>query len=198
MKLPVLMYHKVSRAEIPERLNVSPEQLESQFRYLSENGFQSISIRELIEHIYEGKKIQKRAILITFDDGYNSHFSNVYPLLLRYNLKATIFLTAAFVQTNENTSEREYLHIKEILTMQRDRVEYGLHTMDHKSYNDLSTTEIEDDIEKTLQLFAKLDIPVEPCFAYTYGAFPRKDPRKREELFKIFEKKGIRLAFPNW
>ncbi|HVT84995.1 MAG TPA: polysaccharide deacetylase family protein [Chitinophagaceae bacterium] len=195
MRLPILMYHKVSEHEAPGELNVSPKQLETQFRYLSENGFTAISVHELMEYFSTGKRLPTKPILITFDDGYKSHFTNVYPLLLRYNMKALIFLTAGFIQTGNSVSQAEYLHSNEILAMKPETVEYGLHTMEHKSYDELSLSEIEEDIENIKSYFFRYRIPFVPCLAYTYGAFPRKDKEKRTSLFKVFEKEGIQMAF---
>lgn len=195
MRLPILMYHKVSEREAPGELNVSPKQLETQFRYLSENGFTAISVHELMEYFSTGKRLPTKPILITFDDGYKSHFTNVYPLLLRYNMKALIFLTAGFIQTGNSVSQAEYLHSNEILAMKPETVEYGLHTMEHKSYDELSLSEIEEDIENVKSYFSRYRIPFVPCLAYTYGAFPRKDKEKRTALFKVFEKEGIQMAF---
>lgn len=195
MRLPVLMYHKVSEEEDTGNLNVSPKQLEAQFRYLIKKGYSAISVHKLIRHISTGELLPKRPVLITFDDGYESHFLNVYPLLLKYNLRALIFLTAGFIQTDKSTSQKEYLHINHILEMNQEIVEYGLHTMSHESYDKLSLLEIEKDIESTTGFFSQQQIPFRPCLAYTYGAFPRKDKEKRIAVFRIFEKKGIQLAF---
>ncbi|MBS1920873.1 MAG: polysaccharide deacetylase family protein [Bacteroidetes bacterium] len=195
MKLPVLMYHKVSEHETPGRLNVSPKQLEKQFRYLWESGFKPISVQELLDHISSGRQLPAKPVMITFDDGYESQFSNVYPLLLRYNMKAVIFLTAGFIQNANINSQSEYITIENILAMKQENVEYGLHTMEHKSYEELPLEEIEKDI-KDLKLFFSLhEIPFVSCLAYTFGAFPRNDKEKRIMLFKLFEKEGIHLAF---
>ena len=195
MKFPVLMYHKVENVARGDGLMVTTAQLESQFLYLKKKRFNTISLSMLIDHAVYGKPLPENPILISFDDGYKNNFTFLYPLLTKYNLKANIFLVADFIQTGKQANGDGYLHIKDINTMSQDVVEFGFHTYDHKSYARISIKEIEQDIYKMQQRFAELKIACQPCFAYAYGAFTRKDKEKQEALEGLFRQFNIQLAF---
>lgn len=194
-KLPVLLYHKVAETTKLHELTVDTRQLEQHFRHLSRKGFTPILLSDLIAFLDQAIPLPAKPVLITFDDGYKNNFTKLYPLLIKYNFKAVIFLTAGFIQTGDTDSGTDYLHSQEIGQMRKDIVEYGLHTLYHKSYDELSLEQIEEDIDKARQRLHELKINIQPCLAYTFGAFPRKDKKKRNNMFEIFEKKGIRLAF---
>lgn len=86
--VPVLMYHAVSDDVWGiDELFVSPEDMEEQLAYLVENGYDPIWFEDLA-HIDDYDK----PVLLTFDDGYDDNYLNLFPLLQKYNVKATIFV----------------------------------------------------------------------------------------------------------
>ena len=86
--VPVLMYHAVGDDlwGIPE-LFVSPSQLEKQIQAMLDAGYTPITFEDL-DHVAE---IQK-PVMMTFDDGYEDNYTDLFPLLKQYNVKATIFV----------------------------------------------------------------------------------------------------------
>jgi peptidoglycan/xylan/chitin deacetylase (PgdA/CDA1 family) len=196
MKLPVLMYDKVDDDVTPDYLTVSTKQLKKQFEYLNKNNFTCILFSDLIRYVRNEKKLPPKPVLLTFDDGYENNYTNLYPLLLEFNCKANIFLVSDFVETeNIQISENKHLSVSDIKKMKSDIIEFGLHTVNHKSYNDLTIQEIDEDLKKSQLKFKTLSIPFQPCFAYTYGAYPKKDEQKRTEIFKCLQNNNVELAF---
>ena len=96
--VPTLMYHAVSDDMwgFPE-LFVSPAELEAQLQYLTENGFTTIHFSDLrvIDRI-------EKPVLLTFDDGYLDNHTELFPLLQKYNCKATIFVITDSIGTHEH------------------------------------------------------------------------------------------------
>lgn len=96
--VPTLMYHAVSDDMwgFPE-LFVSPAELEAQLQYLTENGFTTIHFSDLrvIDRI-------ENPVLLTFDDGYLDNYTELFPLLQKYNCKATIFVITDSIGTHEH------------------------------------------------------------------------------------------------
>ncbi len=195
--LPVLMYHKVIDAGFPDYLTITTQELERQFRHLNKKKYTSIFLSDLLDHLNENKKLSSKSILLTFDDGYKNNYTHLYPLLKKYGLKANIFLVAGFIQSSvDNTSDQtDFLHIDDIRKMSSDTIQFGLHSYDHKSYNDLTISQIEEDIRSCRTRLNNLHIPYQPCLAYTYGAFPKKDSKKRNQMFRTMQANGIRCAF---
>ena len=88
VNVPILMYHAVSddlwgSAE----LFVSPAEMEKQLAYLQENGYTTITFEDLprLDEI-------EKPILLTFDDGYRDNYTELFPLLQKYEAKATVFV----------------------------------------------------------------------------------------------------------
>lgn len=92
--VPVLMYHHIR----PEAgmIACTPENFEDQLRWLQKQGYRSLSLSEFAQHL-QGKEVGK-AVLITFDDGYLNNWVYAFPLLLKYQFNATIFLVTSWLQ----------------------------------------------------------------------------------------------------
>jgi peptidoglycan/xylan/chitin deacetylase (PgdA/CDA1 family) len=87
------MYHRVyETSSDPWELCVSPYHFAEQLEVLSKN-YQVISLNELVRSLREGQ-LPKRGVVLTFDDGYADNLWNAKPLLEKYELPATVFITS--------------------------------------------------------------------------------------------------------
>lgn len=99
----VLLYHRVSPGgdewlfEVP---GVHPEAFERQLQYLRSR-YEVISLSELVQNVFDSKHTGRRIVSITFDDGYKDNFSYAFPILRKYHMPATIFLTTAPIDSRE-------------------------------------------------------------------------------------------------
>ncbi|MEA4910821.1 Poly-beta-1,6-N-acetyl-D-glucosamine N-deacetylase [bioreactor metagenome] len=98
-KVVVLGYHQVRNVEVSDgpkaRLFItSPETFEKEIKLLSDEGYISISVTEYINYLKNKKEnpIPKKSVVITFDDGYLTQYTNAFPILKKYGMKATLFL----------------------------------------------------------------------------------------------------------
>ena len=95
--VPVFLYHQVN----PISSNVSPKIFEEHLKIIKKYNMETITISE-----YYSNNIQKNSMLLTFDDGYYDNFKYVFPLLKKYNMKATIFLNTLYIMDKrENEPE---------------------------------------------------------------------------------------------
>ena len=193
--LRVLMYHRTIPNGIPELLTVTAEQLENQFKAIKEQGYNCVTVNEIINHIANGTPLKENAILLTFDDGYKNNLTVLYPLLKKYELNAVIFLVPGYTELANSNKSAEYLTIEDIRSLDLKTIEYGLHTFNHESYNTLDLTAIEADIIKTKRWFHTHGVKYQPALAYTYGEFPKGNKNKLNALFNLFESHGIQVAF---
>ena len=193
-RLRVLMYHKVSGNGYHDYLTIPANRLEDQFDYLLKQGYSPILLSDLLNYIRFGASLPPKPVLITFDDGYRDNFTHMYPVLKKYGMKANIFLVPSFLQP-ENNAAGEYLQVRDIQAMNERLVEYGLHSYDHKSYKKLSPAEINQDIVKSKAMLNTLHIPFQPCLAFPYGAFPKRNPIKLHQFYKTLSVNEIELAF---
>jgi peptidoglycan/xylan/chitin deacetylase (PgdA/CDA1 family) len=94
---PILMYHYISAApsandRIRYGLSVSPEMFEAQLQLLRDNGFSTITLRDLYNYLAVGTPLPDKPIILTFDDGYLDHYTNAFPILQKYGMIGTFFV----------------------------------------------------------------------------------------------------------
>lgn len=88
----ILGYHSIAEPESDAySLYVTPQHFGQQLEVLSEMGL-VISLRKLVGRLQEGRLL-RRAVILTFDDGYADVLYHAKPLLERYQAPATIFVT---------------------------------------------------------------------------------------------------------
>lgn len=75
---------------------VSPTEFEAHVAYLAKE-FTCVTVAELVEHLVAGTQYPRRAIAISFDDGYANNVEQALPILKRYGVPATFYLVTAFV-----------------------------------------------------------------------------------------------------
>lgn len=95
----ILIYHRVNSLESdPQMLAVTPKKFEDQIRYLK-SSYNVISLQELVNHLIQGK-IPKKSVVITFDDGYADNLYNAKPILEKYEVPATVFVTGGMIDSS--------------------------------------------------------------------------------------------------
>lgn len=101
----VLMFHSVGNDKskwCQNWLSVSLIHFEQFCKYLARNKYQTLWLDEWYDLQNTPSRINKKQIVLTFDDGYLDNWVFVYPLLKKYNLKGTIFINPEFVDLSEN------------------------------------------------------------------------------------------------
>ena len=91
-----MMYHHVN-GEPEDSISINPQNFETQIKYLAEAGYRSLHLSEFYSYL-KSWSIPEKLVLITFDDGYADNFIYAYPILKKYNMKATIFPVTKFIK----------------------------------------------------------------------------------------------------
>jgi peptidoglycan/xylan/chitin deacetylase (PgdA/CDA1 family) len=92
----ILTYHRVATVtHDPHLLCVTPSCFASHLQFLKEN-YQVVSLPELLLRL-QNKNLSGKEAVITLDDGYQDNLSEALPLLEKYQLPATIFITTGFL-----------------------------------------------------------------------------------------------------
>ena len=88
VNVPILMYHAIGDETWGySDLFVRPAELENHLQYLADNGYETIFFEDL-SHLEDFEK----PVILTFDDGYDDNYTELYPILQKYQAKATIFV----------------------------------------------------------------------------------------------------------
>jgi peptidoglycan/xylan/chitin deacetylase (PgdA/CDA1 family) len=130
--VPILMYHYVSTpppgADAVRRdLSVSPEAFEEQLRYLRDQGYTSISLRELTLALQIGSPLPEKPIILTFDDGYRDAYENAFPLLQQYGFAGTFFVITSLADMGHPS----YLTWEQVVTMDAAGMDMEAHCYSH-------------------------------------------------------------------
>ena len=103
--LSVLAYHRVLDESDPLLPGEpSAEEFEARMRWLGDN-FNVLPLAEAIRALRDNR-LPKRALSITFDDGYADNYRNALPILRRLNLPATFFIASGFLDGGESLTRR--------------------------------------------------------------------------------------------
>ncbi len=98
-KYAILTYHRVGTGGAPLYCKLPKGVFEDQMRYIARN-YRVISVRQMTEELDNPQRCGQ-AIAITFDDGYLGTYKEAYPVLRKYNLPVTVYLSAAAIETGE-------------------------------------------------------------------------------------------------
>ena len=94
----ILCYHRVNDDKDPFFPAVSTQLFEQQMRFLSRY-YKVVSLESLLQHVFN--ECLEDVVAVTFDDGYRDNYENAFPILQRYGLPATVFLTTGSIDDCE-------------------------------------------------------------------------------------------------
>ena len=98
-KFVILCYHGIGESGNPLGVAPTRELFERQMRFLREN-YRVVSLDEACLELRRGANSEP-GVVITFDDGYRSAYTVAFPILQKYHLPATIYLTVDSVETGQ-------------------------------------------------------------------------------------------------
>ena len=143
VELPIIMYHSVLKdSELSGKYIITPEILISDLEYLKENGYTSITAKQLIDYTDNGTPLPEKPILLTFDDGCYNNYEYVLPILKNYDAHGIFSIvgkyTDDYTSTNEVSTAYGYMRWIDVYNLsQSEHSEIANHSYDfHKYTND--------------------------------------------------------------
>lgn len=138
-KILVLNYHQVNNTFTP--LAVPVNDFDAQMSYLSEHGYVTITPDELAEGLAGNLNLPEKPVLITFDDGYIDNYTNAFPILKKYNFRATIFIIPSLISQNP-----KYMTWEQLKEMEKNGIIMQSHTLNHRALEELPDDEIRSEL----------------------------------------------------
>ena len=177
--IPILLYHQVELTTPEEdylRLAVPPKIFEAQMAYLYKHQFTTCTLDEYI-NTAEEESPDDRKIVITFDDGYLDTYTNAFPILQKYGLSVTIFVTTDFLGTMhawESCKPVPYMSWSHARDMLNHGISFGSHTSTHPDLTTLTDREVLQELICSRQKIEdSLGIPIQHL-SYPYGLYNKK------------------------
>ena len=179
IKIPILLYHDFVTTvpdSDPDNFNYinTPQSFEENIKALLENGYTFISFEELNDANNGKTPFPEKPILITMDDGYLSNYEYVFPILKKYNIKASIFIVTDKI--GKEIDGKKYLSWEQCKEMENSGlVEIFSHSTRHIFYNKYPVRTVRDDVIKSYEIIEeKLGEKRLKVFAYPYGAYTKE------------------------
>ena len=97
-----ICYHDVQdniqHDRIADALTISSDELVAQFSWLREHGYHPVSLDDILTAREGGKKLPEKAVLLSFDDGYESVYTRVFPLLKLFHYPAIVAPVTSWIE----------------------------------------------------------------------------------------------------
>jgi peptidoglycan/xylan/chitin deacetylase (PgdA/CDA1 family) len=99
----ILGYHGVLTSADPDRAYLNDNfpdasAFERQMSYIARR-YRPMRLADLITHYIRGEEVPPGAIVVTFDDGFANNYTVALPILRKYGVPATVFLTTGMIGT---------------------------------------------------------------------------------------------------
>ncbi len=172
-RVPILMYHHVGDLppdadEVRKSLTVPLWIFEEQMNYLAEKGYTPIRIADLVNHLHLGTPLPDKPIILTFDDGYDDNYTNVFPTLKRHNFVGMFFIVGAPV----NYGSPGYLRWEQVLEMYEAGMEIGAHSLTHRfNLGSARQASVDQEVKEGHQLMVDHLPGWTPIFSYPSGSY---------------------------
>ncbi|MEO2067893.1 MAG: polysaccharide deacetylase family protein [Desulfurobacteriaceae bacterium] len=184
----IFIYHRFDDVRYPST-SVSLEDFEKELKFLKENNYNVISLKELYDIISKKGKIPPKTVVITIDDGYKSTIK-AFRLLKKYNFPFTVFLYMEAIDRYP-----DFLTLKQIEEIKKyPKASFGNHLYSHKDLAKLrvhlNEKEYLNFLKRELALSENKFIKIfgrKPEFlAFPYGSYDRIS-------VSFFKRKGYKL-----
>ena len=91
-RVPVLLYHRFGPT-VADGMTIKTSVFESHMKYLHDNGYTVIPLRQLVDHyLGRGPAPKPKSVVIVEDDAHKSVYSDMLPVVRKYRYPVTVFV----------------------------------------------------------------------------------------------------------
>lgn len=157
-KSAILMFHDVSDSGIPYSVT------ELEFNQIINSvllcGYKFCSLDDLLTHKYTHDHI-----VMTFDDAYSTVYTNALPVLEKYHIPFTLFISTSLIDRGP------YLKLNEIIALSENELcSFGSHLHNHIMTRNLSAEEIRNELQTSFEILSNLVRLTKRYVALPYGS----------------------------
>ena len=196
-QVPILMYHSISDGDEKNarpyyQTNTSPQVFAEHMRFLYDNKYSIISLRDMPEFLENGKCEGIKPVVITFDDGFRDFYLEALPILCKYNFRATMFLPTKFIgEKRMRFMGKECLCWREVRECQGHGVEFGSHSVSHPVLTSVTKEKVVSEVKESKEAIEDKTGTAVKSFSYPY-AFPETKRKFTIYLRSVLRKCGYK------
>lgn len=185
--LPILTFHDI--ADDSSNTSFPPAVFKKGMEQLHARGFRALGLLEAADLVRRGAEFPEQAFAITFDDGYETVYTEAFPVLAGHGFAATVFLT---VPRDADRGDRDrlaslggrsMLSWAQIREMAGGGIELGAHTLTHPDLTHISPDQVAEEVCGSKGIIEDAVGVSVSCFAYPFG---RHDREARESVRQHF------------
>jgi peptidoglycan/xylan/chitin deacetylase (PgdA/CDA1 family) len=176
--LPIINFHSID--DDGSTISFSPRQFQRGLSRLHERGFHTLTLLQALECLEHRKPFPEQSLIMTFDDGFQTVYDQAFPVLRRYGMTATVFLTVG-TRPVSDISQRLPAHEgrcmvswREVIEMQREGIDFGAHTLTHPDLTKVAPDRWEEEIVGSQRMIADILGTDVPTFSYPHGRFNQR------------------------
>ena len=132
--------------------------------YLFMHGYRTITVEQLTQAIYFGAQLPSRPILLTFDDGSETIYTEALPVMQTYGFTGTAYIVYNYIGATR------YMDKAQIRALYEAGWEIGSHSVSHHDLTKRPASQEEEIVKSRQRLESYLGVPIR-SFAYPFGAY---------------------------
>ncbi|MBI5764405.1 MAG: polysaccharide deacetylase family protein [Planctomycetes bacterium] len=185
-----LMYHRfVTQAEYDalrgeDRFySIATERFEEHLRWLRDRGYHTLTTEECLAYLRGAFTPPDNSVLITIDDGYLSTLTRAQPLLTKYGMRATLFVTAdenARVFSEGRPRQRRLTN-EELQALDPSVIDVQAHGFSHRPLREMSDDDLAVELTASRMVLAKATGRAVRCMAVPGNHYDERVLRKARE-----------------
>lgn len=186
LAIPILLYHNIDGKGV---FSIELDVLRSHFQLFKDRKIRVISLSELIKKLDNPAAFKKKAVVLTFDDGYNSMYTKLLPLAKEFGYPVTLFVYTDFIQTKG----KKIMTWEKLRRLDKEGIDVQAHSMSHRDLTGLSKDNDKNRIfyeelylaKRITEMYLNKEIKF---FAFPYGRYDLK-------LIDLSQKAGFKRVF---
>ncbi|WP_415717468.1 polysaccharide deacetylase family protein [Roseibium sp.] len=175
--IPLLMYHSIDErvTEDYSRWAVSSRRFGEQLSVLADEGYEVLTISQLVERLQSGTQLPDKCTALTFDDGLQDFATGAMPVLETFGLSATLYVVAGLVGCTSRwlsplgEGSRPMLDAAELRNLVAKGIEIGAHSMTHPQLDLLAPEQARAEIVGSRNVLEDILGARVRSFAYPHG-----------------------------
>lgn len=166
----IFLYHEFTDNAPPKRsygVITTPAKFKKDIQNILQSGYTIIPLNALIDYQNGMRALPEKSVILTMDDGYLSNYTKVFPILKKYGIHATIFVSVSTMGVSENSMTWAQMQEMENSGL----VDIQAHSWRHDDHTQLSTKQLHSYFADSYAVLEKNLKKDRRILAYPYGRY---------------------------